>query len=106
NMAPILLQRFAADQSVVIKALDDAAEITGIKPERAADVLGDRLVLMCELVQYARLAQREWALQQMLVAHAELAGVETREGAGRRNLVFGHPVGHGIGHGLGHRPPQ
>ncbi len=82
-------QRLAGDQPVVVEILHDPAEIAGIEAEFGADLLGGRVVPVREFVQHPRLAQRERAFQQMLVEHAELAGVETVEGAYRCDLVVG-----------------
>ncbi len=50
---------------------------------------------MGKLVQHPRLAQRVGGLQKLLIQHAELAGVESVEGADRRDLLFGIRLGHG-----------
>ena len=50
---------------------------------------------MGEFVQHPGLAQRVGALQELLVQHAELAGVEAVEGAHRRDFLFGIQLGHG-----------
>src|SRR3954471_10137802 len=71
----------AADQALFAKTLDDAAEITGVEPERDADLLGRDGVALRKLVEHPRLGQGERALQQLLVEHAELARVEAVEGA-------------------------
>ena len=50
------------------------------------------IVGMRELVEHPCLAQRERALAEMLVKHAELAGIETAEAADRGDLAVENGV--------------
>ena len=94
-LPPVRGQRLAGDQPAVVEILDDPAEIAGIETELDPDLLRRQVFAGGELVQHPRLAQRERAFQQVLVEHAELAGVEAVEGAYRRDLAVGIRLGHG-----------
>ena len=87
--------RLSRDQSVVVEILHDPAEIAGIETQLGADLLGREILTVGEFVQHPGFAQRERALQELLVQHTELAGVETIEGADRRDFLFGNQLGHG-----------
>ena len=87
NLPAVARERLARDQAAFIEVLHDAAEVAGVEPECDADLLGRLLATMGQLVEHARLAQRERALQELLVEHAELLGVEAVEGANRLDLV-------------------
>src|SRR5262249_36116689 len=78
----------AADQSALLEALDDPAEIAEIEPEIGSDLLGREIVTMRKLVEHPRLAQRERALRQMLAEHAEFARIEAVERAHRSDPVL------------------
>ena len=88
-------QRLAGDQAGFIEILHDPAEIAGIETQFGADLLGREILAVGEFVQHPGFAQRERALQQLLVEYAELAGIEAVEGADRRDLLFGIQLGHG-----------
>src|SRR4029077_7407024 len=94
ELPPVGGERLAGDQPVFVEFLDDAAEIAGVEAELSPDLLGGQLLPVRELVEHPRLAQRERALHQMLVEHAELAGVEAVERANRRDLAVGIRLGH------------
>src|SRR5579864_8129337 len=86
-LPPVRRQRFAADQTVIVKLLDDAAEVAGIEVELGPDFLGGRAVPVRQFVQHPRLAQRELT-QKPLAEHAELARIKAVERANRRYLAF------------------
>ena len=50
------------DQTARREAAQDAAEVAGIEAELAADLARGRLVALGELVEHARLGERERAL--------------------------------------------
>jgi hypothetical protein len=87
-------QRFAGDQPGLIEILHDSAEIAGIETQFGADLLCREIFAVGEFVQHPGLAQRERALQELLVQHAELAGVKAVEGANRGDFLFGIQLGH------------
>ncbi len=87
NLPAVAGSGLRAIRPLLVEVLHDAAEIAGVEPERDADLLGRLLATMGQLVEHARLAQRERALQELLVEHAELPGVEAVEGANRLDLV-------------------
>jgi len=87
--------RASGDQPLLIEILDDAAEIAGIEPQLDADVLCGQLVAMRQLVEHPRLAERERALAEMLVEHAELAGIEAVESTDGSDLAVGVDERHG-----------
>ena len=88
-LPPVRRQRLAGDQPVFIEILDDPAEVARIKTKLDPDLFGGQVFAGGEFVQHPRLAQRERAFQQLLVEHAELAGVEAVEGPHRRDPVVG-----------------
>src|SRR5208337_821077 len=66
-------------QPIAGEALQDAAEIAGIEAELPTDIAGGQVLPICQLVEHARLAQREAAVVQPLAQHADRAGVEPVE---------------------------
>src|ERR1700722_10699964 len=93
-LPPVRGQRLSGNQPAVVEILDNPGEIARIKAKLDPDLLRSRVLPVCDLVQHPRLAQRERTFQQLLIEHAELAGVEAVEGPYRRDLAIGIWLGH------------
>jgi hypothetical protein len=74
-------RRLADDQPGFREAAQDAAEIAGVEPELLAELGRRRSVPLRDLVDDARLGQREPAAEQPFLEHADPARVEAREAA-------------------------
>src|SRR6185312_6494032 len=58
-LTAVARQGLSRDQPLLVEILDDAAEIAGVEPELDPDLLRGEVLAMRELVEHARLAQRE-----------------------------------------------
>ena len=74
-------RRLAHDQPGVREAAQDAAEIAGVEPELLAELGRRDRVALRELVEHARLGQREPAVEQSFLQHADPPRVEAVETA-------------------------
>src|SRR5262245_42481672 len=88
SLARILRRRLAADQPALLEIAQQAAEISRIKVERAANVARCQLVAMCQLVQNAHLPERIGAVEVCLAQYADLLGVKPIESAYRRHCLL------------------
>ena len=70
-----------------MEAAQDAAEIAGIEAEIAADVGRGRAVALPDLIEHARLGQRERAVEPAVLQHAEVLGVEAVEAPHRGDAL-------------------
>ena len=93
-LAPVRGRGLAGDQALVLQVLDDPAEIAGIQPQFCSDLLRRRMVAVRELIQHPRLGERERAVEQLLLEHAEPPGVEPVEGPHRCDQIVGDWLGH------------
>ena len=71
--------RLAHDQATRLEAAQDAAEITGVESEVLGNLRGGGFVAMHDLVEHARLAEREFALVDALMQQPDALRVETIE---------------------------
>src|SRR5262249_44622929 len=99
-LPPVGGERLAGDQAAVFKVLHDAAEVARIEAQLAADLLGGQVVPVRELIDHPCLAQRVGAFVNVLVEHADLAGIGAVEGPHRGDLAVGNicsqfDLGHG-----------
>ena len=69
----------ALDQTALLEALEQAAEIAGIEAEVADERARGRIFPMGQLVEDAGLGQGEGALEQPLLEHADAPGIEAVE---------------------------
>ena len=94
-LAAVMGRRLAHDQAARLEAAQDAAEIAGVEPEILGDLRRGRLVAMHDLVEHARLAERELALVDALMQQPDALRVETVEAphggdaVGKRSIVHG-----------------
>src|SRR5262245_21822125 len=88
TLARIFRRRLAADQPAFLEIPQQAAEISSIKIDSAANVARCQLVAMRQLVQNAHLPERVGAVEVCLAQHADLLGVEPIESAYRRNCLL------------------
>ena len=80
EFAPAAFQAFVAfDQAAFLEPLQKAAEIAGVQAEIADERARGRILPMGELVEDAGLGQREGALEQPLLEHADAPGIEAVE---------------------------
>jgi hypothetical protein len=87
-----------ADQAELVKAPQHAAEIAGVEAEVAHDVGRGRAFALPDLVEHARLGERERAFEPVLAQHAEVLRVEPIETAHRGEALRPLQRG-GTGHG-------
>src|SRR5207248_5081817 len=83
----IARHRLAPQQPAALKAAQDTTQITRIEAQIAGDFSSGWLVAPGEFVQHAGFGQRERALQQTLLQHADLLRVEAVEVSYRSNAV-------------------
>jgi hypothetical protein len=94
-LPPVRGKRRPGNQSLVVEILNDPAEVARIKAKLDPDLLGGRIFAGGDLVQHPRFAQRERTFQELLIEHAELAGVEAVKGPHRGYLAVRIWLGHG-----------
>ena len=71
----------AGDQPGLLQPLQGAAEIARIEAEIAGKIGRRQAVAMGQLIEQARLGERETALQQVLIEHTDAARIEPVEAA-------------------------
>src|SRR4051794_8180832 len=69
------------DQAAAGEVAQHAAEIAGVEAELPADLTGGRVIAMQDLVQHTRLRQRERAVGESVLQHADALRVEAIEPA-------------------------
>src|SRR5439155_19671484 len=73
QVAPaVLLRRLALDPTPLLEALQDPTQVSGVETELSAQVGGRRVCSVRELVEHARLRERERAFQQAFLEDADL----------------------------------
>ena len=76
-----------ADQPALVEPAQDAAEVAGIEAEIATDLGRGGAAALPDLVQHARLGQRERAVEPAVLQHAEILRVEAVEAAHRGDAL-------------------
>src|SRR4029078_10409954 len=77
----VVARSFLADQPLLLETPQDAAEVTRVETKLFDQVARCRLFAMRQLVQHARLAQREGRLQKAVLQDAETLRVKAVESA-------------------------
>src|ERR1700719_2182602 len=80
-LSAIVWRHVFADQPTFLKPVQDATEVTGIEAEIADDAARRRSLALLDLIQHARLSQRERTAEPTVLQHAELLSVEAGEAA-------------------------
>ena len=78
-LTPVDRRRRARKQPIALEPLQDAAEVTEIEIQFAAELSGRDAGALGKLVQHTRLGQREAAVQQTVMQGADHARVEAAE---------------------------
>ena len=90
-VVPRVSLRFrAGQQALLFKGAQHAAQVPRIEAQVLAEHACSCPIAMRQLVENAHLAERESALQQMLVQNPDLPGIETIEGPNRGDGSIGN----------------
>ena len=85
---PCVVRRgLLADQPELVEAPQDAAEIAGVEIEVARDVGRGGAAALPDLVEHARLGERERAVEPAVLQHAEVLGIEAVEAPHRGDAL-------------------
>src|SRR4029078_3390462 len=80
-----------------LEGAQQSAEVARIEVERARNVTRGQAVALADLVEHARLGEREWAAEVAFAQHADLARVEAVKASrgGDTGIEFGGGRRHG-----------
>ncbi|MNL36506.1 hypothetical protein D3C87_1585900 [compost metagenome] len=82
-----------ADQPLFLEAGNHSADVAGVQAQFLAKIRRSQPLTVRQFVQDADFRQRKLAVEQMLMQHADLAGIETVEAADSLG-AFGQCPGH------------
>src|SRR5262245_66301762 len=88
TLARVFCRRLAADQPALLEIPQQAAEVSRIEVECAANVARCQLVAMGQFVQNAHLPERIGTIEVCLAQHADLLRVKPIESANRRDCLL------------------
>src|SRR5439155_13658893 len=83
------------DEAALAQAAQDAAQVAGVQPQLLAELGGAGPLAVGQLVEDARLRERERALQQAFLQHADPPGIEPVEAPRGLHAPLQAPSGHG-----------
>src|SRR5262249_19618603 len=87
TLAPVPLGRLPRDIAAHFKATQDAAQVAGIEAKVLGNLGRGRLVAMDDLIEDARLGERELALVDTFLQQPDALGVETIESPDRGDAL-------------------
>src|SRR5262249_33898444 len=79
DLPPIPVRRALFDQTSLVEAAEDAAEVARIQSELSGDTGGCHRLTLRELVEHPAFGQRQRTAEEPFVQDANLAGVEATE---------------------------
>ena len=85
---PSFAARTFFEQPLLAEAAQDAAQIPVVEIEVGGELARGHVLAMRQLVEHARLGEREARVHQALLQQAELARVEAREAPHRGDALF------------------